>query len=489
MSDYVVSATLELRDRLSARIKKAGKSVKDVASSLKDLQNPTISVKDMASSTLSKIKSDLNSLNGKVSSSTIRVKDEASSQITKINGKISSLTSKAHNIVVNVKQNGTIGKLGEGMGNAASNMMIGAGVQFMGLAGAAYGVTDTVKTYRDFEYQMANVKALTKSSNEEFAELNQKARELGKTTMFKASDVAAAESFMALAGWKPNQIIAGLSSILDLAAASGEDLKSVSDIVTDAMTGFGIKVGETVRDANEKSVDTGTHFADVMAALMAGSNTTVGMAGESAKYSAGVIGALYKSQNEQTKMEAFEDWAVFTGLQANAGIKGSMSGTATRAMFTRMASGQMNASTALKGIGVRMQYEEDEYDKFGNLIHKAGQTRRARDIIGDIRKVYGKGMSADEMISLAEMLGGGEFKKQQKKKLESVLKNAKKNGGVMSDADKATLTTMMSGQEALAGWLSVLMASNEEWDKMVGKIDNATGEAERMKNVKMDTLK
>ena len=513
MSDYRLSAVLELRDRLTGRIRNATQGLRNAGSTagsasssidrvsssmdragtsagrlrqrlgnLRGNYSPTIAVRDMATPAVNRVQSSLNSISGRSASASVRVNDEATSRITRIRQELSGLTNRAYTATVNIRQNGGFSAMG--------SRSMGAGAQMLGVAGIGYGIVDTVNTYKDFEYQMANVKALTKASVDEFKELNAKARELGKTTMFKASDVAAAESFMALAGWSPKQITAGLSSVLDLAAASGEDLKSVSDIVTDAMTGFGITVGETVRNAKGKQVDTGTHFADVMAALMANSNTTVGLAGESAKYSAAVIGSLFKSQSEQAKMEAYEDWAVFTGLQANAGIKGSMSGTATRSMFTRMASGQMNASAALKGLGINTTYQNDEYDAVGNLIHQAGQTRRARDIIGDIRNAYSNGIEPEQLVTLAEDLSNTKnFSKQNRKKLERVLENTKKNGGVMSDADKATLTTMMSGQEALAGWLSVLMASNEEWDKMIGKIDDATGEAQRMSNVKMDTMK
>ena len=517
MADFVLSARLELRDMLTSKIRSAARGISSVRDQLRGTSSSidrtsasasrlmdnlrriegnhtlTVQARDMATRQIQQIQTRLNTINSTRATANISARDNATGAISRIRNEINSLTNRAHTAVINIRQNGAAGqaagRIRNGLSNAASGMMMGMPMQVAGMAGIGYGIADTVNTYKNFEYEMANVKALTGASVEDFKALNAKARELGKTTMFKASDVAAAESFMALAGWDPKQITAGLSSVLDLAAASGEDLKSVSDIVTDSMTGFGIEVGKTVRDAKGKLVDTGTHFADVMAALMSSSNTTVGQAGEAAKYSASVIGSLYKSQSDQAKMEAYEDWALFTGLQANAGIKGSMSGTATRAMFTRLMSGQLNASAAMRGLGIKATYENDEYDAAGNLVHQAGQTRRARDIIGDIRKAYNEGVSPDLMVKLAEDLEGKTFTKQQKKKLASVLENTKKSGGKMSDADKATMTNLFAGQEALAAWLSVLTATDDAWKDLAGSIDDATGRAEKMSKIKMDTMK
>ena len=205
--------------------------------------------------------------------------------------------------------------------------------------------------YKDFEYEMKTVSAITGAykddTGQRLAELTALAKKYGETTMFKASEVASAEKYAAMAGWGDEYIKAGLKPMLDLATAAGEDLRRTSDIVTDAMTAFHLKPEEMYYDKQSgKMVNATEHFADVMAALATSSNTDVNMAGESAKYSAAIIGAMYSSQGIQDRMHGMEDWAVFQGLMADTGIKASMAGTATRSIFTRLASMQQNADAA-----------------------------------------------------------------------------------------------------------------------------------------------
>ena len=139
---------------------------------------------------------------------------------------------------------------------------------------------------------------------------------MGETTKFSAEEAGKGLEYMAMAGWKTKDMISGLPGIMNLAAASGEDLGSVSDIVTDAMTAFGMSADESAR------------FADVLAQASSNSNTNVGMMGETFKYVAPVAGAFGYT---------VEDVAVATGLMANAGIKAEKAGTAMRTMLTNLA--------------------------------------------------------------------------------------------------------------------------------------------------------
>lgn len=172
-----------------------------------------------------------------------------------------------------------------------------------------------VKTTSDFDTSMSNVKAISGATGEDFERLKEKAKEMGATTQFSASEAADAMGYMAMAGWKTDQIVDGLAGVMDLAAASGEDLASVSDILTDAMTAFGLQANESGK------------FADVLAAASSNANTNVSLLGESFKYVAPVAGALGYSA---------EDTAIALGLMANAGIKGSQGGTALRSALTRL---------------------------------------------------------------------------------------------------------------------------------------------------------
>ena len=172
-----------------------------------------------------------------------------------------------------------------------------------------------VSAAMDFEYQMSGVGAISSATSEEMAALSEKAKEIGRNTMFTASQAAEAMSYMALAGWKAEEMLQGIDGVINLAAASGENLATVSDIVTDALTAFGLEA----QDAG--------HFVDVLAKTAASSNTTVTTLGEAFKYAAPLAGALGYS---------VEDVAVAMGLMANQGIKGSQAGTTLRTMFTKL---------------------------------------------------------------------------------------------------------------------------------------------------------
>lgn len=176
--------------------------------------------------------------------------------------------------------------------------------------------TMAVKTASDFEYAMSEVKAISGATGQEFEKLKEKAINMGAETKFSAQESAEAFKYMAMAGWDAQSMMDGIAGIMDLAAASGEDLATTSDIVTDALTAFGLQA----KDAS--------HFADVLAQASSKSNTNVAMMGETFKYVAPVAGALGYS---------VEDTAVAIGLMANNGIKASQAGTSLRALLTRMA--------------------------------------------------------------------------------------------------------------------------------------------------------
>ena len=179
-------------------------------------------------------------------------------------------------------------------GNVISNVFTAAGRALKGFA------TDTVKVGLTFDETMSQVKALGQLTGDDFVAVRKKAMELGASTKFTATQVGEAFSYMALAGWNTEEMLGGIDGVLNLAAASGEDLGKVSDIVTDALTAFGLGAEDTA------------HFVDVLAAASANSNTTVGMMGEAFKYLAANAGVLQYS---------VDDVAIALGLLANNGIK------------------------------------------------------------------------------------------------------------------------------------------------------------------------
>lgn len=208
-----------------------------------------------------------------------------------------------------------------------------AGVKAIaGITTAAIGFTGyAVKVGSEFEAAMSKVQAVSGASAEEIEALTAKAKEMGATTKFSASESAEALNYMAMAGWKTEDMLGGLEGIMNLAAASGEDLATTSDIVTDALTAFGLAASDS------------GHFADVLAKASSNSNTNVSMMGETFKYVAPLAGAMGYS---------IEDTAVAIGLMANAGIKGSEAGTALRATLTRLVKPPADAAAALNQLGI-----------------------------------------------------------------------------------------------------------------------------------------
>ena len=166
-----------------------------------------------------------------------------------------------------------------------------------------------LKTTADFDAGMSEVKAISGATGTEFKQLEAKAVQLGAKTRYSATEAASSFKYMSMAGWDANDMLSGISGVMNLAAASGEDLATTSDIVTDALTAFGLSAKDS------------SHFADILAQASSRSNTNVGLMGETFKYVAPVAGALGYSA---------EDCAVAIGLMANSGIKASQAGTALR---------------------------------------------------------------------------------------------------------------------------------------------------------------
>lgn len=199
-------------------------------------------------------------------------------------------------------------------------------------AGIAAAVGKIAQAYKEcvsismaFGGTMSTVAALSGASAEEMQELTEKAKQLGADTAYTATQAAEAMTYMGMAGWDADEMLDGMSSVINLAAASGEELALVSDIVTDNLTAFGLTAKDTA------------HFADVLAAAATNSNTSVGIMGETFKGSAAVAGALGYS---------IEDVAAAVGLMANSGVKGSIAGTALKNIFNGLLNGAVLTADA-----------------------------------------------------------------------------------------------------------------------------------------------
>lgn len=208
--------------------------------------------------------------------------------------------------------------------------------------------TAVVKLSSDFESAMSKVSAISGATGSDLDALNQKAQEMGAKTKFSATESAEAFTYMAMAGWKTKDMLQGIDGIMALAAADGLDLATTSDIVTDALTAFGLSASDS------------GHFADVLAKAASNANTNVALLGESFKYVAPVAGALGYSA---------EDTAIALGLMANAGIKGSQGGTALRSSLSRLIKPTDDAAALMEKYGLSMTNADGSMKSLGEVMN------------------------------------------------------------------------------------------------------------------------
>lgn len=244
------------------------------------------------------------------------------------------------------------------------------------VAAGAAALKDAAETGARFSATMSQVGAISGATGADFDALTEKAKEMGAATVFSASQASEAMTYMAMAGWKTADMLDGIEGIMNLAAASGESLAATSDIVTDALTAFGLS-----------AADSG-HFADVLAAASSNANTNVGMMGETFKYVAPMAGSLGYS---------IEDMSVAIGLMANSGIKASMAGTSLNAILTRLATNTSDARTTVEELGVKFYDAEGNARDFGSVMEELREAT--------------KNMNAEQKSNLAYTVAGTEASK------------------------------------------------------------------------------
>ena len=329
----------------------------------------------------------------------------------------------------------------------------GMSVVSAGIGGVA---TAAVKTTADFESAMSNVQAISGATGEDMNSLKEKAREMGAQTKFSATEAGEAMSYMAMAGWKTEEMMSGISGIMNLAAASGEDLATTSDIVTDALTAFGLTAQDTEK------------FVDTLAATATNSNTNVSLLGESFKYCAPVCGALGYSA---------EDTSIALGLMANCGIKATNAGTALRAILTNMAKPTDAVEAAMSELRV-------------SLTDSEGKMLSLRDLMANLRNGFGQSeMSVEELTESMNQLQtayengettADEYEEAQKKLIESAYG--------AEGAEKARLAAMLAGKEGMSGLLAIVNATEGDLDKLTTAIDNSKDSAQNMADIMNDNL-
>lgn len=315
------------------------------------------------------------------------------------------------------------------LNKVASAGLKGVGVAIAGVATAVGGLSLTaIKVGSDFEKNMSKVQAISGATGKELEALTEKAKQMGAKTKFSAGESAQAFQYMAMAGWKTGDMLNGIEGIMNLAAASGEDLAMVSDIVTDALTAFGLQAKDSA------------HFADVLAKASSNSNTNVGLMGYTFQYVAPVAGALGYS---------IEDCAVAIGLMANAGIKGEKSGTALRTLFTNLISPTDTVAGAMKRLGIE-------------TVNTDGTMKPLNELLLEMRGSFA-GLTDEQKASEAAALAG----KEAMSGLLAIV-NA-------SDEDFNNLTAAIADSNGAAEEMATIMQDN-----LAGKLEQLGGGLETL---------
>ena len=310
---------------------------------------------------------------------------------------------------------------GTKMKNVGRNMSMYVTAPIAGLGALA------VKTGADFDAAMSKVQAVSGATGKEFDALRAKAREMGSKTKFSASEAAQAFNYMAMAGWKSADMLEGIEGIMNLAAASGEDLATTSDIVTDALTAFGLK-----------AKDSG-HFADVLAATSSNANTNVKMMGETFKYAAPIAGALGFS---------VEDTAEAIGLMANAEIKSTQAGTALRRIATVLSKDFKIAGKSLGEVTIK-------------TTNADGSLKSLSEILSTTRKYWGK-LSESEQAAAADSLVGKNAMSGWLALMNASPKDIKKLEDALGNADGSALSMAETMQDNLSGQITILKSQLQE---------------------------
>lgn len=312
----------------------------------------------------------------------------------------------------------------ENLGNSIS----GVGKKIMPISTAVGGLgVMAVKTAADFDSAMSQVAAVSGATGDDLQALRDKAREMGEKTKFSASEAAEAMNYMAMAGWKSKDMISGIDGIMNLAAASGEDLATTSDIVTDALTAFGLS-----------AADSG-HFADILAAASSNANTNVSMMGETFKYCAPIAGALGFSA---------EDTAEAIGLMANAGIKSSQAGTSLRTIMNNLAGDVKISGQAIGDVTIA-------------TTNADGSMRSLSDILADCRVAFG-GLTESEKAQAAESLVGKNAMSGFLALMNAAPADIEKLSGAIDNCDGTAEKMAATMQDNLMGQLTILKSQLEE---------------------------
>ena len=376
--------------------------------------------------------------------------DALQREIVETEQRLRSLEEQANQSATALQKIGATGEKLQTVGNKISSV----GQKLLPVTGVVTGLgTAAVKTAADFDSAMSRVAAVSGATGSDFDSLRDKAREMGAKTKFSATEAADAMNYMAMAGWKTEDMLSGIEGVMYLAAASGEDLATTSDIVTDALTAFGLT-----------AADSG-HFADVLAAASSNANTNVSMMGETFKYCAPVAGALGFS---------VEDTAEAIGLMGNAGIKASQAGTSMRSIMTNLTGDVKLSGAAIGDVTIA-------------TTNADGSMRSLSAILADCRVAFA-GMTEAEKANNAEALVGKNAMSGFLALMNAAPEDIEKVSGAVNNCKDAAKNMADTMQDNLEGQLTILKSQLQEMaisfgDLLMPAVRSIVSELQGMVNV------
>lgn len=455
MSNYVLSATLELKDQFTAQVNKARSGFKGLTETMKS----TGSASDAAAAGMGKAgtaavkaagqadraKRAFQGIRG-IYEATIRAKDDATAKIQKVKTELNGLKGKAYTVAINVKQNGDIGGMKDKLSGMAAGAMAGLPVQAAGFAGLGYGVFDAVKNYSDFTAQLSQIKAVTGLDAEAMDAVKEKALELGADTQFSSTEAAQGMTELLKAGVSVKDVLGDASqAALDLAAAGQLSLPEAAEIMSTAMNAF--------------HMDDATHAADVLVGAANASATGV----QELKYSLSAVSAVAAGVGM-----SFDDTNTALAVFANNGLKGSDAGTSLKTMLMNLSPQTKQATEEMQRLGL---LTDEGTSKF---FDQEGHLRSLSDIAG-ILQDHLSGLTDEEKMNALSTMFGSDAIRGGMIMLREGAKGVKDMNAAMKD-----ITAHETAKVAMDNLRGSLLRLKSAWENLTIKLlDHGVGDGLR----------
>lgn len=455
MSNYVLSATLELKDQFTAQVNKARSGFKGLTETMKS----TGSASDAAAAGMGKAgtaavkaagqadraKRSFQGIRG-IYEATIRAKDDATAKIQKVKTELNGLKGKAYTIAINVKQNGDIGGMKDKLSGIAAGAMAGLPVQAAGFAGLGYGVFDAVKNYSDFTAQLSQIKAVTGLDAEAMDAVKEKALELGADTQFSSTEAAQGMTELLKAGVSVKDVLGDASqAALDLAAAGQLSLPEAAEIMSTAMNAF--------------HMDDATHAADILVGAANASATGV----QELKYSLSAVSAVAAGVGM-----SFDDTNTALAVFANNGLKGSDAGTSLKTMLMNLSPQTKQATEEMQRLGL---LTDEGTSKF---FDQEGHLRSLSDIAGLLQD-HLSGLTDEEKMNALSTLFGSDAIRGGMIMLREGAKGVKDMNAAMKD-----ITAHETAEVAMDNLRGSLLRLKSAWENLTIKLlDHGIGDGLR----------